>query len=93
MQYRKTRDGIVVSMINRGEEYQQYAKEYAINMCRNTKMLHRKNVCHDSKCLYEFISYDTKDEVRKLPFVVSQCQKCFPNQDLYTNVVDDENGR
>ena len=80
MQYRETIDGITVIIANQGEEYQQQAKEYVVNMCRNRKMLHRKNCCYDSKFLYEFISFENKKDIEGLPFIVAECQKCFPNQ-------------
>ena len=80
MQYRKTKDGLVVHMINTGGEYQKDAKKYVVNMCSGKKMLHIKNGCRYSKCLYEYISYDMLEEIDNLPIEVSRCELCFPNQ-------------
>lgn len=80
MQYRQTKDGLTVIIANNGSEYQQYAKKYVVNMCRNRKMLHQKNCCYYSKGMYEFISFDDLEEAGNLPFSVAKCQKCFPNQ-------------
>lgn len=80
MQYRRRRDGIIVHLVNKGGEYQQDAKQYVVNMCSGKKMLHIKNKCPQSKCLSEYISYDTLEEIDELPFRVSKCELCFPNQ-------------
>ncbi len=80
MQYRQTKDGLKVNIVNRGGEYQADAKEYVVNMCSRKKMLHIKNKCYYAKGMLEYISFDTLEEVEQLPFKVSHCEKCFPNQ-------------
>lgn len=80
MEYTKTKDGLTINIVTRAGEYQENAKKYVVNMCSGKKMLHIKNGCHYSKSLWEYISFDTLEEVDNLPFTVSHCQYCFPNQ-------------
>lgn len=80
MQYRRTKDGLIINIVNRGGEYQADAKEYVVNMCSGKKMLHIKNKCYYAKGMSEYISFDTMKEVKALPIEVSKCQYCFPDQ-------------
>lgn len=80
MEYRINKDGVRIDITRNGKKYQETAKEYVINMWHNKKMLHRKNACYHSKYFYEHTSFDTLEEVEQLPFRVSRCEKCFPNQ-------------
>lgn len=80
MQFRKTKDGLTVFIANNGNEYQEHVKPYVVNMCKNRKMVHKKNGCYHSGYLFETISFDSFEETRKLPFKVNYCEICFPNQ-------------
>ncbi|MGN8921153.1 hypothetical protein ACTNB0_08700 [Lachnospiraceae bacterium HCP28S3_F9] len=80
MQFKQTKQGLTVLVANTGGEYQEHAKEYVVNMCRNRKMVHKKNGCYQSKYLFESISFESLEEVKKLPFKVNYCELCFPNQ-------------
>lgn len=78
MQYRTTKDGLIVHIANTKNEYQEDAKKYVINMTSNKRKLHIKNMCHSSKCLCEYLSYETEDEVKNIPFTINKCEWCFP---------------
>lgn len=81
MQYIERKDGITVHIANKAEEYQQDAKKYVVNMKSSKKKLHIKDnpSCHYSHRLNEYVSFDTLEEIKELPFSVHKCDKCFPN--------------
>lgn len=70
MQYFKRKDGVTVHFANNAEEYQKDAKKYVINMGSSKKRLHIKNnpTCPYSHKLTEYVSCDTLEEVKGLPF-------------------------
>lgn len=78
MQYRTTRNGLTVHIANTKDEYEADAKRFVLNMYQNRKKLHIKNSCYQSRYLFEYVSFDTEQEVNELPFSKTRCEICFP---------------
>ena len=61
-------------------DFRKQAKKYVINMMKNSrKTLHIKNTksCYASKCVSEYVDFDTLEEVEKSSSPFVKCQNCF----------------
>lgn len=57
--------------------------DYNVNMCGDIRSLHKKDGCYYSKGMYEFIPFQTLEEVKKFESLhrvnFRFCKLCFPN--------------
>ena len=59
-------------------DFQQFAKEYVINMLGKKRKLHRKNGCHYSHHYSKYYDFDSIEEVKASGIAHTDCELCFP---------------
>lgn len=65
---------------NRVDEFRREAKKYVINMLGKKRKLHIYNGCCHSKCLFEYYTFETFEEVEASGIEFTKCRICFPEE-------------
>ena len=66
-------------------DFSNYAKNYNVNVYKQSRMVHKRNGCYYSK-LYQFIPFDTLEEIKQfekihdIQFTYCKNQKCGFNK-------------
>ena len=58
-------------------DFQQFAKEYVINMLGKKRKLHRKNGCQYSKHYSKYYDFDSIEEAEAIGVAHTVCELCF----------------
>lgn len=60
-----------------GEQFQNDAKGYVINMLGGKRKLHKKNSCHYSYFYAKYYDFDTEEEAHASGIEFTTCRLCF----------------
>lgn len=60
-----------------GEQFQNDAKDYIINMLGGKRKLHKKNCCHYSYFYAKYYDFETEEEAYASGIEFTTCGLCF----------------